>query len=248
MSVEGSAAPTRPRLAPPRPAGPTPYCAIAAAPETGVIAERAAQDERAARVVLPARISSATLSILLFRVPTSIADIVCHWHRTRFHTDTMHTGINMPPSNPVTRPLTRQAATSCDAGCAGSTLTNQIRNRETSILFVEDDDDIREHCAKFLEQAGFHVIQAGDGAAALRFLERGLRPALIVLDLIMPNMNGWEFRRAQIQNPRFAKSPVLLMSGAHQMLIDPAMKGISGYLRKPVHLEDLLSAVEAHAK
>jgi CheY-like chemotaxis protein len=115
------------------------------------------------------------------------------------------------------------------------------------VLIVEDEEDIRVPYAEFLQREGCHVVQAMDGAEALALLRAGLAPSVIVLDLIMPNMNGWEFRRAQIQDARLAKFPVLVMSGAHQLTIDPAMRNISGYLRKPVRLDELLSAVEAHA-
>ncbi len=120
-------------------------------------------------------------------------------------------------------------------------------NRTLVVLMVEDDDDIRIPCAEFLRRAGIVVFEAIDGAAALRLLNDGLAPSIIVLDLIMPNLNGWEFRRQQIRDSQLARVPVLVMSGAYQFNLDPAMRGISGYLRKPTRLDVLLAAVKAHA-
>lgn len=86
----------------------------------------------------------------------------------------------------------------------------------------------------------YRVSHAADGKAALALLARTELPDLILLDLMMPNMNGWEFRDAQLRDHRLAKIPVVVLSatGERSRPIDAAM-----VLRKPVTLDDLLLAV-----
>ena len=85
----------------------------------------------------------------------------------------------------------------------------------TAVCIVDDDADIREVLSDVLSIEGYQVIPAGDGEAALGLLrsqESDCR--LILLDLMMPHMNGWEFRRQQLQDPAIASIPVVLLSGA----------------------------------
>jgi CheY-like chemotaxis protein len=121
-------------------------------------------------------------------------------------------------------------------------------NAGLTLMLVEDNTDIREVFAAFLEQSGFQVIQAADGDAALRLLRSGIVPDLILLDLIMPIVNGWQFLRHQREDQDHAAIPVLVISGAPQADRDNLLRGVSGYLKKPLHLRDLLSAVEKHTR
>ena len=116
---------------------------------------------------------------------------------------------------------------------------------EALVLVTDDDEDIRDTVALVLEDAGYRVIVARDGAEALS-LARVRRPALIILDLMMPTMDGLEFREHQLRDPALADIPVLLFTaGMH----DPARTpGIAGFIAKPVRLSDLLDAVAAHAR
>ena len=116
------------------------------------------------------------------------------------------------------------------------------------LMLVDDNTDIREIFAAFLEQYGFRVIQAPDGDSALRVLNSGIVPDLILLDLIMPNLNGWQFLRQQMTDQYHAAIPVLVISGAPSAEADNMIGCISGYLKKPLHLSDLLSAVEQHTR
>ncbi|HET9594287.1 MAG TPA: response regulator transcription factor [Anaeromyxobacteraceae bacterium] len=79
------------------------------------------------------------------------------------------------------------------------------------ILVVEDDADIRQVMAEALESQGYEVALAPDGAVALR-LAREDRPDLILLDLMMPRMDGWSFRRAQLADEALADIPVVVVS------------------------------------
>ncbi len=112
--------------------------------------------------------------------------------------------------------------------------------RSPNILLIEDDRDLADAIVEVLRTEGYRVIHAADGVAALGILAEGEPPQVILLDLMMPNMNGWEFREAQLHDPRLAKIPVVVLSatGERARPIDAAR-----VLRKPVTIEDLLRAV-----
>ncbi|HSD89377.1 MAG TPA: response regulator [Kofleriaceae bacterium] len=113
-------------------------------------------------------------------------------------------------------------------------------------LVIDDDADIRETIVTILETYGYRGESAGDGAEALAFLRgTGSRPRLILLDLMMPNVNGIEFRRAQLADPAISDVPVVLMTGAPAVSRDPTLVGLD-VLVKPVDLRTLLSHVERH--
>src|ERR671922_368969 len=86
--------------------------------------------------------------------------------------------------------------------------------RRRRILVVDDDRDLRELLGAVLTAAGYDVLMAENGAAALSVL-RTVLPDLIILDLMMPVMNGWQFREAQNALPDYARIPVVCLSGHH---------------------------------
>jgi DNA-binding response OmpR family regulator len=111
-----------------------------------------------------------------------------------------------------------------------------------SVLIVDDEIDIREAVAELLSEEGYEVIDAGDGAEALR-KARQFHPSVVLLDLMMPGMNGWEFCAQRKGDPELERIPVIVLSALGRVQgIDAA-----GYLQKPFELDDLLSAVKAHA-
>src|SRR5678816_1869583 len=75
------------------------------------------------------------------------------------------------------------------------------------VLVVEDDEDVREVLRETLEDAGYPVICAKDGREGLELLRAEPRPCLVLLDLMMPVLSGWQFRAQQQQDPRLARSP-----------------------------------------
>ena len=110
------------------------------------------------------------------------------------------------------------------------------------VLVVEDDDDIRSLLAELLEEEGYEVVSAADGRQGLdRAHERP--PDLILLDLMMPVMNGWEFREEQKRDPAIAGVPVVVVSAAARATIDASQVNAN-----PFTLEDLHEAVERHAR
>ncbi|HEY3356918.1 MAG TPA: response regulator [Polyangia bacterium] len=122
------------------------------------------------------------------------------------------------------------------------------RTRDDAVVLVIDDDfDIRLMIANILELEGFRVQSAANGLEAIRQLQSGLRPTLILLDLMMPVMNGWQFMDEQARDPALRGIPVVLVSGDERLADRAATAGVAGYLRKPVDLDDLLRTVEQYA-
>ena len=111
------------------------------------------------------------------------------------------------------------------------------------VLIVEDNADARAAFEALLQQQGFGVVTAGDGEEALEVLRAGLKPRLILLDLMMPRKDGWQFRREQIADPSLAEFPVVVLSGAGQLEQRTQQLAIDDYLEKPVDVERLLEVV-----
>jgi CheY-like chemotaxis protein len=121
------------------------------------------------------------------------------------------------------------------------------------ILVVEDDYDIREALKMVLVENGYQVVSAGDGQEALDYLKQGAEPpALILLDLMMPLMNGFQFRAEQKKDPFWSKIPVIAMTAMSRQELSsklgttpvdgPPLDGL-GYLQKPVDLQTLVNLV-----
>jgi two-component system, chemotaxis family, chemotaxis protein CheY len=110
----------------------------------------------------------------------------------------------------------------------------------TTLLLVEDDSSTRESLAEVLRDAGYHVATADDGQEALAYLADHPLPALILLDLIMPRLDGWVFRARQRENSRLQEIPVVVMTG---LIPDARLKehlGVVECLAKPIDLDALL--------
>jgi CheY-like chemotaxis protein len=114
--------------------------------------------------------------------------------------------------------------------------------RSPLILLVEDDAAIRDAVAECLETEGYRVQAAGDGAEALTWLARGERPALIVLDLVMPVMNGAELLAQVRADPALERVPTLLMTAAIVAGTTP-LPAADATLVKPFDLDQLLGAI-----
>ena len=114
------------------------------------------------------------------------------------------------------------------------------------ILLVEDDRDQRESLAEVLEQEGYRVIQAANGQAALAALRDGSAPAVIVLDMIMPVMNGWQFCEVQKSDPALARIPVVALSSAVKKdRQSPYYAEVDEIVPKPVVFRRLLSTIRS---
>jgi CheY-like chemotaxis protein len=118
----------------------------------------------------------------------------------------------------------------------------RVTERRTSVLIVEDDEDIRESLGDALELDGYDVAAAENGWEALRLLRSGLAPDVILLDLVMPVMNGWQFRKAQLADPEIMHIPVVVVSASA-----PGDACPDRHLPKPFGIDDLLSTVSSLA-
>jgi DNA-binding response OmpR family regulator len=122
------------------------------------------------------------------------------------------------------------------------------RTESSCVCIVDDDDDIRMILRFALEMSGYCVAEASDGVEALELLRRDSgRCGLILLDLMMPRMNGWEFRALQRKDAKLAQIPVVIISGVKDFA-DARELEASEYLPKPIDLEHLVKVVRAHVQ
>jgi CheY-like chemotaxis protein len=111
------------------------------------------------------------------------------------------------------------------------------------ILLVDDEEVVRLVTSLLLQGKGYAVSTARDGREALDLLHGQPPPDLILLDLWMPRMNGWQFREQQVRDPDLAAIPVLVVSAVADAAEQAgALSGV-GFLQKPVAPEDLFAAV-----
>lgn len=113
------------------------------------------------------------------------------------------------------------------------------------VLVVDDDPDILEVIRIALEAEGFAVVLAANGREALSRLHEGMTPCVILLDLMMPVMDGWEFRDVQAKDPSFARIPVVVFSAGGRQTVSAAAAALQAtdYLTKPLDLDVLVVTV-----
>jgi two-component system, chemotaxis family, chemotaxis protein CheY len=115
------------------------------------------------------------------------------------------------------------------------------------ILVVDDNADVRAGLCALLESEGYQTVDAADGREALSLLRRAeVMPCLIVLDLMMPRVDGWDFRAVQTGDARLASIPVVVLS-AHPLADDAKHGGAAAVLRKPMDPEALLAVVARYS-
>jgi two-component system response regulator MprA len=118
--------------------------------------------------------------------------------------------------------------------------------RRETVLVVHDDREVRESLRTLLQLEGYKVKTARDGQDALEQLRGGLRPCIILLDLMLPAMAGQRFRAEQLRDPEFAHIPVVVLSGCYDPQANAASLGAAAYLRKPADIDTVLQLIEAH--
>jgi CheY-like chemotaxis protein len=109
-----------------------------------------------------------------------------------------------------------------------------------TVLIVEDEEELREIMREALELYGYTVVTACDGQAALDAFASIEHVCLVVLDLLMPGMNGWDFFAKMRERPELDDVPVVI----HSSMPDRAPEGVTRVLRKPVDLERLVAVVD----
>ncbi|MES1209366.1 MAG: response regulator [Pseudomonadota bacterium] len=112
------------------------------------------------------------------------------------------------------------------------------------ILIVDDDAEIRESLTDLLSDEGHRVRAAANGKEALDVLRQTAAPCMILLDLMMPVMNGWQFVTEKAGDPALSRIPVWIITAAGDA--HPPPPGVTGVLRKPFRLRDLLDVIGRH--
>jgi len=110
------------------------------------------------------------------------------------------------------------------------------------VLVVEDDPVAQEVTRYLLESEGYDVAVARNGQEALNRLRNGCRPNLILLDLMMPDMDGWQFRTAQKTDPELAEIPVVVSALAGDKIVGSTLQAVE-VMAKPVEATKLLGTV-----
>jgi len=113
-----------------------------------------------------------------------------------------------------------------------------------TVLVVDDEKELREMLCDALELNGYDAVAAAEGQAALDVLERTEHVCMVLLDLLMPGMNGWDFFREMRARSEYAAIPVIVHSSAPST----APAGATRVLAKPVDLERLLAVVREHCE
>ena len=119
-------------------------------------------------------------------------------------------------------------------------------NQRRDVLIVDDDPDIRDALGECLRYEGYGVHAAVDGRDALDRLEFGLRPDVILLDLMMPVLNGFDVLQALKNRPDWKTIPVVVVS-ANRGYEAEDLEGAVSILRKPVNVDRLIAVVEQAA-
>ena len=113
------------------------------------------------------------------------------------------------------------------------------------IVVVDDDTDVREALGEVLAEEGYATRLFESGREALDFLRSGGSPALILLDLMMPEMNGWQFREEQLKDERLREIPVVVITASR---LDSGALKAREVLFKPIGLGELVDAVHRNAR
>ena len=115
------------------------------------------------------------------------------------------------------------------------------------LMIIDDDDDLRTALTLIMSAHGYEVAAFGDARRALGALEGGTAPFLILLDLMMAGMSGWEFRAAQLENPKLTEIPVVVLTAANTLSDGVHTLSDVEIIPKPFALDALLAVVERYA-
>ena len=117
--------------------------------------------------------------------------------------------------------------------------------KSRTVLVVDDDPGVGDALAMVLSDEGYQVVTARDGRAALSYLADHEAPSIILLDIMMPGMDGYAFRKEQRRHPALAAIPVVVLSAGARN--EPVMEMCpAGFLGKPVDVDALLALLEEY--
>jgi CheY-like chemotaxis protein len=123
----------------------------------------------------------------------------------------------------------------------------QTKVTDKTILIVDDESGVRSALAELLKDEGYQVAVVRNGQEAIDYLDQSATvPCLILLDLIMPEMTGVQFRTHQQSNSALASIPVVAMSASLYLAQAVEVLGVTEYLHKPFDIDALLSIVTRH--
>jgi CheY-like chemotaxis protein len=123
-------------------------------------------------------------------------------------------------------------------------MTRSAPSEPEHILVVEDDRDLREGLCEALRLEGYEVVCVEHGEAALRHLRTGVRPCVILLDLMMPVMDGWTFRQEILKDQALAAIPVVVMTAASPGQAKAVMS--AAVLYKPLQMDTVVELLQVH--
>jgi CheY-like chemotaxis protein len=116
-------------------------------------------------------------------------------------------------------------------------------SKKASVLVVDDDRDAREAITELLQVEGFTVLAAANGREALDLLKVE-NPSVVLLDLMMPVISGWEFLRHRKKQPELAKIPVIVTSAVIDRATAADAEGVDEFLVKPINIDKLVTLVK----
>jgi CheY-like chemotaxis protein len=118
-----------------------------------------------------------------------------------------------------------------------------------SILIVEDDPTIAAALGRFLDSAGYETTAATNGRQALDVLQRGVRPSVLLIDLMMPLMSGWELVECVNRDDTLSQIPIVIMSAYPKLVGQAKLKSLNlPFLEKPIRFEQLLGTIRRVAR
>jgi len=115
-----------------------------------------------------------------------------------------------------------------------------------TVLIVDDDHEPRDKLAQLIRAEGYAVDTARNGQEALEKLRAGARPCIILLDLQMPDMDGFEFRHVQLKDPDFQDIPIVLYSAGQSLSDYAELLGAAAFIQKPTELARLMVLIRKH--
>src|SRR5687768_5472999 len=122
----------------------------------------------------------------------------------------------------------------------------QARERsEVMVLVIDDDAEIRQALTEILEDESYTVRVAANGREALDCIARGFCPDVILLDVMMPVMDGWHFLSARLRHPQLVEVPIIIISAGFDAEREAQKVGVFEFARKPLHVDDLIDRIES---
>jgi CheY-like chemotaxis protein len=112
------------------------------------------------------------------------------------------------------------------------------------VLVIDDDAEIRQALTEILEDENYSVSAASNGKEAIDMVSRGPCPDVILLDVMMPVMDGWHFLSARLAHPRLVEVPIIIISAGIEAEREAKKVGVFEVAKKPLHVDDLIRRIE----